>query len=665
MACRVVSETASSSRPAGAGASNESMFNVDVPVVAPACVTLTGHQGGISALLVTTSGLLVSGGSDGTVRVWDVDHERGKGSMRCGYNPKRSSRVSDLVELDDGRIVAGLGDGTVFVLVLKQEAGPEGSDAASSKWKLGVQVALQAVKDCNPPEKDRTMEAWKGVRSMCKVPGIENMIVVSGWSGESIKLVLSPDGTPSQHNIMQDISPISHAAALPLRPYADKRVVCSMNHAGQVNCIWPMLDMYNTPDIATMCMTSCILEADPPPPPADGTVEASPSTTAPGDLGPRGVDADGKVLVAGDKVEAKWQGQGHRTFRGRIIAVHVVDGVATFDIDFDDGDQESGVISKNVYRRGRSKADAEAAAASGAGGGADAGTAAPTAEESDDSDDDESSSSSSDASANSWRGRNNQNDRRNRSCNRMVLLTAGDADGNIVLSDLFLPSAWPRRYPKYPKYAPVSCGPEVQWIRGLVQLPRNSCVRVLGAAPRCGDGAADVPSESASFTPDTRLVACGVSTDAILMFAFEVPWDPSQPQAAATCASRLVARLRGAGAGQTERLVIQKGKLVTAGPSGNVCVWNWPPKLEATVYRPVLIWCREAMARRKAEWMQSSQLAAVGTAGDEAGADDDGDGGSSSKRSRLEAEDLKLQALLGMVTQKLSLDLFKKLLSFL
>ena len=47
-------------------------------------------------------------------------------------------------------------------------------------------------------------------------------------------------------------------------------------------------------------------------------------------MGPRGKDADGKVLVVGDKIEARYKGKGTRWFKGSISAVKVEDGVTLF-----------------------------------------------------------------------------------------------------------------------------------------------------------------------------------------------------------------------------------------------------------------------------------------------------------------------------------------------
>ena len=75
-------------------------------------------------------------------------------------------------------------------------------------------------------------------------------------------------------------------------------------------------------------------------------------------LGARSKDMDGRVLVAGDRVEAKYKGRGSKFFAGRVSAVRVVDGLPAFNLLYDDGDKEEGARPENVRRVGPSKADA-------------------------------------------------------------------------------------------------------------------------------------------------------------------------------------------------------------------------------------------------------------------------------------------------------------------
>ena len=49
-------------------------------------------------------------------------------------------------------------------------------------------------------------------------------------------------------------------------------------------------------------------------------------------LGPRGKDMDGKTLVSGDRVEAKYKGRGTKYFSGKISAVIVLGGQTSFNI---------------------------------------------------------------------------------------------------------------------------------------------------------------------------------------------------------------------------------------------------------------------------------------------------------------------------------------------
>jgi hypothetical protein len=96
--------------------------------------------------------------------------------------------------------------------------------------------------------------------------------------------------------------------------------------------------------------------ADGPAPPAPAPAPAAPDADA---LGPRGKDADGKVLVAGDRIEARYKGKGSKRYPGKVAAV--IPGVggadATFNLAYDDGDSESGALGANVWRQGGSKAE--------------------------------------------------------------------------------------------------------------------------------------------------------------------------------------------------------------------------------------------------------------------------------------------------------------------
>jgi cytidine deaminase len=76
-------------------------------------------------------------------------------------------------------------------------------------------------------------------------------------------------------------------------------------------------------------------------------------------LGPSGRDMDGRVLVAGDRVEAKYKGRGTKFFGGKVSLVRVVDGAVLLNLLYDDGDKEEGAVAANVRRLGGSRADEE------------------------------------------------------------------------------------------------------------------------------------------------------------------------------------------------------------------------------------------------------------------------------------------------------------------
>ena len=76
------------------------------------------------------------------------------------------------------------------------------------------------------------------------------------------------------------------------------------------------------------------------------------------DHGPRGKDASDRVLVAGDRVLAKYKGRGTKFFPGKIAAVRLgEDGEARFSIHYDDGDTEDGALPASVRRVGESQAE--------------------------------------------------------------------------------------------------------------------------------------------------------------------------------------------------------------------------------------------------------------------------------------------------------------------
>ena len=81
--------------------------------VAPMDGVLRGHDGKVTSLAVLASGLLASGGDDGTVRLWGT--ARGGQAVEL-LHEERSTNVLSLAALPDGRRVAiGTGDGALVV----------------------------------------------------------------------------------------------------------------------------------------------------------------------------------------------------------------------------------------------------------------------------------------------------------------------------------------------------------------------------------------------------------------------------------------------------------------------------------------------------------------------------------------------------------------------
>jgi hypothetical protein len=60
------------------------------------------------------------------------------------------------------------------------------------------------------------------------------------------------------------------------------------------------------------------------------------------------LDMDGKVLEVGDSIEARYKGKSVRYFPGKISVVSMKNGIATFDIAYDDGDKEQGAQGKSI-----------------------------------------------------------------------------------------------------------------------------------------------------------------------------------------------------------------------------------------------------------------------------------------------------------------------------
>jgi len=80
--------------------------------VAAADGVVRGHGGEVTSLAVLASGLLVSGGRDGTVRLWST----ARGGQEVEVLQKEGTRIKALAALSDGRRVAiGTGDGAFVV----------------------------------------------------------------------------------------------------------------------------------------------------------------------------------------------------------------------------------------------------------------------------------------------------------------------------------------------------------------------------------------------------------------------------------------------------------------------------------------------------------------------------------------------------------------------
>ena len=76
----------------------------------------------------------------------------------------------------------------------------------------------------------------------------------------------------------------------------------------------------------------------------------------------------GKVIVKGDRVEARYKGKGTRYYRGVLSSARVADdGAVLFGVLYDDGDKEDSARGENIRRIGESLTDAEPPSVSGSG----------------------------------------------------------------------------------------------------------------------------------------------------------------------------------------------------------------------------------------------------------------------------------------------------------
>ena len=72
-------------------------------------------------------------------------------------------------------------------------------------------------------------------------------------------------------------------------------------------------------------------------------VTASNTSRRGGGSGAKGGKAS---FEAGDRIEARFKGKGSTWYPGVVVHVHPVDG--TLDLNYDDGDKESGALPENV-----------------------------------------------------------------------------------------------------------------------------------------------------------------------------------------------------------------------------------------------------------------------------------------------------------------------------
>jgi WD40 repeat protein len=157
-----------------------------------ALVTLAGHQGFILAVAVLSDGRVVSGSADKTLRVWDVE----SGQVRATLAGHQGG-VRAVVALPDGRVVSGSADKTLHVWDVESEqilATLTGHDDCVRA--LAVLPDGRVVSGCS----DRALRVWDvesgkaratleehqgGVRAVAVLP---DMRVVSGSADKTLRV---------------------------------------------------------------------------------------------------------------------------------------------------------------------------------------------------------------------------------------------------------------------------------------------------------------------------------------------------------------------------------------------------------------------------------------------------------------------------------------------
>jgi len=144
--------------------------------------TLTGHTAGVNAVTVTPDSVnVISGASDGTIRVWDIDSGREIAVMR-----EPAGRVESLAVTPDGqRVIAGSNDGTVSIWEWRS-----GRLVATFGGHAGIVGAVSCSRDgrrAASASEDGTIRLWDLQR-------LAPVSVLEGHTGRVNGVAFTPDG---------------------------------------------------------------------------------------------------------------------------------------------------------------------------------------------------------------------------------------------------------------------------------------------------------------------------------------------------------------------------------------------------------------------------------------------------------------------------------------
>lgn len=187
---------------------------------------------------------------------------------------------------------------------------------------------------------------------------------------------------------------------------------------------------------------------------------------------------------------------------------------------------------------------------------------------------------------------NSKNDKQQCPTDYTLLLTGDDVHSAPIRASIVPPpggaaSAWDRDL-RLRSVASDPTAREARWVRGLLTLPHGAILHGSKACTDTAPGSAIAAPLWQRPSVPPPLVAAGVCGASIVIHRV-LPYSEIYRTQQATA---FVAHLCGPGAADTERFVMWRGRLVSAGHSG--ChVWCWPPRSARTD----LLWMHRAAAK--------------------------------------------------------------------